>query len=478
MRAISSLIVVVVLAGAILVAFELKMAGAIYPGVRLGGVDVSGLTRADALARLNAARDVAGTTPLTLVAAGRTWTVTPARFHYALNVPASVDAAYALGRVGSLLQRLREQTRLLIQGRSLALSGAYDPASLHAYFTGLAAQIDRPARSAVLALAASGPVVQTTAQDGVQLDVARATPLVAAALSGGQASTITLPTVVTHPTVSTAAALREAARLTPLLAQHLTIIAAPGHSLLLSRADLAHMYRPVTAQQGVHVVYADVVDRTAVTAYIFAHAPAFDRPGRDARVIFSGGHVRVVAGRDGRVVNRGAAVAALVAALERRTGGSVTLPFVNGPTVMTAEATAVAARLQRTLRTTVVWLPQRHWAIAPAIIAAALALQRVPTADGARLVPHLDAAAIARALPDSTALAAALARNAAVVKRGNRYVVIPAAAGTRPNYAALAAEMVVAPPGRAVYHLPIAAVAPARTTAAAEALAREHRVTG
>jgi vancomycin resistance protein YoaR len=375
------------------------------------------------------------------------------------------------------LQRLQEQARLLVQGRALALDEAYDAATLRAYLARLAVQVDRPPRSAVLALTATGPVVQATAQDGMRLDVARAVPLLAAALSQGQPTIIELPVVATHPAVSTASALREAARLKPLLANHVTLT-APGHTLTLTRADLARMYRPVTVRQGAQTVYADVADRTAITAYIFAHSPALDQPGRDARVLYAGGHVRVVLGRDGRVVDRGAAVAALVAALERRTNASVPLPFVNGPTVTAAEANRVAARLQRTLRTTVVWLPQRHWAIPPAAIAAALTLQRVPAVTGTRLVAHLDHAALARDLPGSAPLATTPARDAAVVKRGDRYVVIHAVAGHRPNYAALAAEMVAAPPGRAVYHLPIATITPARTTAAAEALARAHKVTG
>src|SRR5207249_4928196 len=161
-------------------------------------------------------------------------------------------------------------------------------------------------------------------------------------------------------------------------------------------------------------------------------------------------------------------------AVARGISTTLALPIINGPTVSNAEAAAVAARLRPTLRTTVVWLPQRHWAIPPAAIAGALTLQRIPAITGARLVPRLDPAAIAAHLPGSSALAGNPPRNAAVVRRGARYVVIPAVAGHHPNYAALAAEMLASPcpPCRAVYHLPIATDAPALTTAAAEALAR------
>ena len=62
-------------------------------------------------------------TRIRLLAAGQEWDATPAQLGFAVNVPAGVDAAYRLGRVGNLLQRLREQIDLLVDGRSLSLSG-------------------------------------------------------------------------------------------------------------------------------------------------------------------------------------------------------------------------------------------------------------------------------------------------------------------------------------------------------------------
>lgn len=242
---------------------------------------------------------------------------------------------------------------------------------------------------------------------------------------------------------------------------------------MLARADLARMLRVDRARVGHTVSFALHIDRSAVTAYVWPRAASLARPGVDARIAIaiSGAAVTVMPGRDGRVVDAGAAVALLSAAIRR--GGdvsvapvapvvSVVMPIVNGPTVTNEEAAVVAARLRRTLRPTVVWLPRRHWAIAPKAIAGALSLQRVPAITGARLVARLDAAAIAAQLPGSSALAWAPPRNAAVVKRGGRFVVIPAVSGTRPNYAALAAEMLASPtpPDRAVYHLPIAPVPP------------------
>ena len=114
----------------------------------------------------------------------------------------------------------------------------------------------------------------------------------------------------------------------------------------------------------------------------------------------------------------------------------------------------MADKLWRTLRTTVVWLPTRHWALTPSQIAAALTLGRIATPTTARLVAHLDPAALATGLPGSAQLATTPARAARILVTGGRRVVIPAIAGQRPL---------------TVYHLPLTAYQPAPATLAVEA---------
>lgn len=476
-RTLTSLLVVVLVVAGALVYYEINTADTIYAGVRLGGVDVSGLSRTEALQRLRAASVAPATELLVVGATGQQWNVAPARLGVTLDVQSGVEAAYRLGRMGSPVQRLREQINLLVMGRSLPLTGVYDAARLRSYVQGLAAQVDRPARPAGIAVTAGGPVLQQ-AQEGLRLDVARTTRLLGVALASGVSTTLHLPVVTVPAPNDVNAARREMARLSGLLNAHITVTAL-GRQWVLSRDDVANMLRVDTVQRGASVSFVERADRMAVTGYLWPRAASVAQPGRDARLVLDGHAVRVVAGRDGHVVDVGAAVAALSAALTHGGDTTLPLPIVNGPTVSNAEAASVAARVLLTLRTTVVWLPQQHWAIPSAAIAKALTIQRVPAISGARLVPRLDIAAIAAQLPGADALAGSPPRNAAVVKQGARYVVIPGADGHVPDYAALAAEMLASPtpPGRAVYHLPIATRAPALTTAAAEALARAHRTT-
>ncbi len=450
---VASLLLVSFVAAVAVTAYEMAMDGHIYQGVRLGGVDVGGLSPSEALARVGAARNAAAVTSLTLQAGAREWSVAPARLGYSLSAPDSVADAYALGRTGNLIQRLSGQAHLLLDGASLPLTGVVDDATLRASIRALAVQVDRPARPALPALTPGGVRVLPPA-DGLQLDQAAAERMIASALSAGGASTVDLPVTAVRAPASLIGAQREAARLARLLAARIVLV-APGHRWPLTRARLVKLLHVTAMQRGGTVIYADYVDRTAATGFVWPRAASLDRPGRDAVVTYRDGIVTLVPGRPGNVVDQGAAVAALIAAIERGRDAEVRLPFVNGPTVPDAEAAAVAARLRRTLRTTVVWLPGRHWAIAPAQIARALTLVRVPSIDGARLVARLDAAAIASYLPGSAALAAVAPRHATTIRRGGRIITVAARPGRRANYAALAAEMLAAPPGRAVYHLPL-----------------------
>jgi len=253
----------------------------------------------------------------------------------------------------------------------------------------------------------------------------------------------------------------------PLLANHTQginlIIAAGDRSWPIAPADLAAML-PAT-KAGRHTV-ARRVDRGAVAAYVARLSAVIDRPGRDATVLYDGGIVRVRRGQDGRVVDRAAARDQLVAALRGGRTATVAWPMVSGPTVSNREANRMADQLRRTLRTTVVWLPRRHWAITPRQIAAALTLGRVVTPTTARLVARLDLAALAARLPGSAGLVATQDQAVPPVARGRQSGLVPVVAARRPNYAALAAEMLRPPAGRAVYHLPIAIDPPAPTAPA------------
>ncbi|MGC1376025.1 MAG: peptidoglycan binding domain-containing protein, partial [Anaerolineales bacterium] len=124
--------------------------GHILPGVSVAGVDVSGLSAADAAIKL--------TTTLTYPYSGRIvfrdgkniWIETPGQLGLVLDAAASADAAASYGRSFNLFQNITDQLYAVQSGKDLPPVSILDQRVAHRYLQGLAAQIDRPVTEANL----------------------------------------------------------------------------------------------------------------------------------------------------------------------------------------------------------------------------------------------------------------------------------------------------------------------------------------
>jgi hypothetical protein len=101
--------------------YDRSAADRILPGVSIEGVDVSDMSRSQALREVTAkAQETLGAS-LTVEAAGRSWIVTPAALGMSAGVEAAVDRAFALadrmGFVNRVYQRVAATDR--VRDRSL-----------------------------------------------------------------------------------------------------------------------------------------------------------------------------------------------------------------------------------------------------------------------------------------------------------------------------------------------------------------------
>ncbi|CAN5255053.1 hypothetical protein BH20ACT16_BH20ACT16_08110 [soil metagenome] len=97
--------VVLALGVAGIFAWDAGRSDVIGNGVKIGPVDVSGLSRADARARLQARLIEPLSTPLVISAANQTFPLSAREAHIAPNVDAMLDEAVKRGRVGGALAR-------------------------------------------------------------------------------------------------------------------------------------------------------------------------------------------------------------------------------------------------------------------------------------------------------------------------------------------------------------------------------------
>jgi vancomycin resistance protein YoaR len=200
---IGVLLVVLATVGTIL-AYEQNYAGKVAAGVSIGGVDVAGLTRDEAAAKLEASLASFGTGTLTLQTPTGATTLTYAQLGRRPDVDGMLDEAFAIGRTGDPLQRVVEEARTVLHRVDVGPRVAIDQAVLEASLATLATKIETQPTAAVVT---SGPTgfVDTPAVWGRDVNEAAMVASISQALASPDAPaalTIPLSVVPVAPTVT------------------------------------------------------------------------------------------------------------------------------------------------------------------------------------------------------------------------------------------------------------------------------------
>ena len=133
------------LAAAALLAYDARHDGRILDGVRVGGVELSGLDREQAAAALGTAFGAYSTGRLVVHTSSGDVTVPFAAVGRAPDVSAMVDEAMRTGRTGSVLERAVAEARLAVDGTDIAPRVVLDRASLESRVRSAVATLGRPA---------------------------------------------------------------------------------------------------------------------------------------------------------------------------------------------------------------------------------------------------------------------------------------------------------------------------------------------
>ncbi|GAB4504612.1 MAG: VanW family protein [Anaerolineales bacterium] len=150
--------------------FQLWYAGRIFPGVSVAGVDLSGLTPAEASLKLSQTLSYPYSGKILLRDGARVWLVSPAQMGMAFDASASAQAAYRVGRSGGLLASLDAQVRASSQGAEAPPVILFDQRVAYQYLQALSAEINQPITEASLSVVGTEVVAQA-GQAGRILDV-------------------------------------------------------------------------------------------------------------------------------------------------------------------------------------------------------------------------------------------------------------------------------------------------------------------
>jgi vancomycin resistance protein YoaR len=337
-------LLVAVLAAGLLAAQELTAAGRVRHGVRVGGVDLSGLTRAAATDRLQAAAGPVQASPLALQAGAATLRLPRSRAGVELDVQASVAAAMDVGRGGPFdagrFKGWFGRIDLPWKARVATARLRRQLAALDRRFGG---EVREPAlRIGEASGAGAVPVELVPGRPGRVVDPAGAEAALLAAAAAPAGSVVQLPIGERPPSVGTEAARTAADRAATLLEAPIQVTAGDGRTDL-PPADLAPLVRTKAAAGALRLrLDPGGLDRLLRRQAGFAYTEP-----RDARFEPAGSSVRIVPSVAGLAVLPAKAAAAVLAAgtAGGGTGRSAALPTtVTQPELTTREARALGVK--------------------------------------------------------------------------------------------------------------------------------------
>ena len=338
-----------------LYAYDQQYHDRVLPGVRVGDVDLSGLTPAEASTRLHAAYDGFAKGQVTLVAGEKRLAITYARIHREAAVDTMVAQAMAVGRAGNPIERVIANARTAVNGVVLAPQVRYDQDALNRWVIALAGAQHLSPDDATIALTKAGFTV-TDSVTGRQADSAPALASLAETVGRIDAPAeiaVDLPFTTLEPAITTAEAT-DAVAAANRIAQNVTIRSGKDH-WTISAATIRSW---ITFQPGTVGSYEPVVDATKIAKALGPVTSAVARSPRNASFKTSGAKVvGVVPSVNGRALDKkatGARVAEVLTA--RATGGTGSdvqaVVSVTTPALTTAEAEAVAPKMREISRWT------------------------------------------------------------------------------------------------------------------------------
>ena len=335
----------------------------VLSGVRIGGVEVGGLTRAEAEARLEAELPAVDTGTAVVASDGATESATYAELGRRYELDSMLDAAFGVGRDEGPIADGIARLRTLVKPTSLPiLVHPYDADALDAAAERIARAISlHPVHAWV---ERDGFVVHPSAEGRV-LEAGAVRDAIAAAVdtTSPDDARLDLEVAIVAPIVSTeeAEAAAEAARAT-VADLELTIPGAAEDEdpLVIDSETIASWitFGPRGADD-----YAMRVDAGALGAVIAGLGEDVNRDAVSARFGVAGsGLGGVIAGQDGRDLDAEASAASVLATLEERAGGAskASLPLVvnvTEPSLTTAQAEAILPQMQMVSSWTTNYVP-------------------------------------------------------------------------------------------------------------------------
>jgi len=331
---------------AILGAYHLVYAGKIFPGIRVGGIDLSGLTQNEAEVKLQTAWDAFVARGLPVSWEGRRATVTPIvtsptdpDLTYELvrfNSSAVAKQALAVGREGKIGRRIFDPIVLLFKPNYLSLAVEVNNERLVRFLYDSFPNVEQIAKPASFVVAKDGSLQIVPEENGVVIDI----PYLTQAFRARFLSLSTEPVVIKVNNIQ------------PSLTSERVAQILPQAQSLLHNQSLTFVFedKSWSAEPGIWHTWFEPYEQDSNLKLRFSATLAqkfFDKiisqveqPAQDAKFEFKDGKVTTfIPSQQGRKIDLAATLVAALAVVE---GGSTEVVPLNiaiaEPTFTTADA--------------------------------------------------------------------------------------------------------------------------------------------
>ena len=274
---------------AVVFSYNLSYQDAVFPGVRVGGVELGGMSLEQSQIALAQQLSYPEQGRIIFKDNEQLWTVRPAELGLYLDAQTSALAAFQVGRNGNAFKRLLEPLSAWHSGVDLAPVLVYDERRALAYVEELARQVNREMVEASLSVNGVDVTV-APGQVGRSLDAAALLPELQGSLRGMADGLIELPIVESSPVILDASQQAEVIR--GILSAPLTLrmpAAAEGDPgpWVIPPENLANMLAIQKVQTDGAWHYEVGLDPVSLTTYVNALAPDIGRWPANARFIFN-----------------------------------------------------------------------------------------------------------------------------------------------------------------------------------------------
>ena len=282
--------IAILFAVAAVLGFQIFHANRIYPGVSVGGIDISGMTQTKAAAVLSSELNYTEAGRIVLTDQNNTWATSPGQMGLFLDPQTAAQQAYQVGRTGTFSQRLTDQLNGLRQGHEIAPSFIFDQRLAFHYLSTLASEyIDRPVIEPRLSVEGTEVIIQP-GQSGRQLEINAALQAIGDLMETREDGLIPLPVIEPDPVILDVAQQADLAR--GILSQPLTLSMSPEETDQLgpwtfSPEELAAMliFQRVDDQDSSY--YQVSLNYRMLNDFLIRLAPALQKQEQNTRFIFN-----------------------------------------------------------------------------------------------------------------------------------------------------------------------------------------------